>query len=134
MKGIDTIARIVLLPTGLVLSAAAVADPPPVRVNNFVTEGYAAYTEIDDRGDTPGNPGSFQSNIKSPVKAVTAAERAAAQGEALYDARSRANEFCHFAPDGYNTALYAVNLSVLLITDDGAGYKVYLAHDCELED
>lgn len=134
MKGINSIRKTSLLLAALSLSTIAYADPPPVRVNNFVTEGYAAYTEASDRDDTPGSPGSFQSNIKSPVKVVTAAERAAAQGEALYDARSRANEFCHFAPDGYNTALYAVNLSVLLMTDDGMGYKVYLAHDCELED
>jgi len=103
-------------------------------VNNNITEGYAAYREAGDRDETPSNPGSFQSNIKSPVKAVTDAERAAAQAEALYDARSKAHEFCHYAPDGYNDSLYAVNLSVLLMTDDGVGYTIYLAHDCELID
>ena len=133
-KGINTIKAIALVLGGITLSAVAYADPPQVRVNNNISEGYSAYTEADDRDDTPDNPGSFQSNIKSPVKAVTDAERAAAQAAALYDARSNAHEFCHYAPDGYNESLYAINLSVLLMTDDGVGYTVYLAHDCELID
>ncbi|MEJ2257557.1 MAG: hypothetical protein P8X98_11235 [Woeseiaceae bacterium] len=131
MKGFIPMRTIALTLGGLVLSMTAYADPPPVRVNQQITEGYAAYTEADDRDDTPGDPGSFQSNIKSPVKQVTAAERAAAQAAALYDARTNAHEFCHYAPDGYNTSLYAINLSVLLMTDDGVGYTIYLAFDCE---
>ncbi|MEJ2576383.1 MAG: hypothetical protein P8106_06770 [Gammaproteobacteria bacterium] len=134
MNGICSKKGITLLLGGLAISTVAYADPPPVRVNNFITEGYAAYTEVEARDETPGNPGSFQSNVKSPVKQVTAAERAAAQAEALYDARSKAHEFCHYAPDGYNLSLYAVNYSVLIMTDDGVGYTIYLAHDCELED
>jgi hypothetical protein len=118
----------------MAISTLAFADPPPVRVNNHITEGYSAYTEADNRSDTPDNPGSFLSDVKSPVKQVTAAERAAAQAAALYDARAKAHEFCHYAPDGYNASLYAVNLSVLLMTDDGVGYTIYLAHDCELID
>ena len=119
---------------GIAFSTVAFADPPPVEVNKYVTEGYAAYTEVDGRDDNPGNPGSFQSTIKSPQKAVTAAERAAAQAAALSDARSKANEFCHFAPGGYDSNLNALNFSVLLMTDDGVGYSIFLAHNCETID
>lgn len=119
---------------GIVFSTVAFADPSPVEVNKYVTEGYAAYTEAEGRAETSGNPGNVRSTIKSPQKVITAADRAAAQAAALSDARSKANEFCHFAPKGYNKALNALNYSVLLMTDDGVGYRIFLAHNCETND
>jgi hypothetical protein len=123
--------RAIVFLSALALSAAVCAAPPQMRVNKFIAEGYAAYTEAERVSQTPASPGTGQLNIRTPARVITAGQRATAQKSALWDARTKASEYCHHAKDGYDSSRGAINLSVLMVTDDGLGYRVFMAHDCE---